>query len=305
MKAAICTRYGSPEVIVIQDLPKPFPSKHQILVKVIATAVNSGDVRTRSLDVKGVFKFLMRIILGWSKPRKPILGTVFAGIVENVGSNVSKFKTGEKVFGMTGFQFGTHAEYIVVSEKSHVLSMPKNAGFEEAAAIIFGGQTALYYLDKARVREKTNPKILILGATGSVGTSAIQIAKYYNAQITALCSSQGFNLVKKLGVDNIIQYDKEGLVGHTEKYDVIFDAVGKYTKKQCKHFLNKNGIFTGVSIGYASEKLHQLQRIKDLFEKEQLKAVIDKFYYLDEITQAHQYVDMGRKKGNVVIKVNY
>ncbi len=304
MKAAICTQYGSPEVIHIQDIPKPVPHKHQILVKVIASTVNSGDVRTRSLDTKGLLKFVMRIVLGWSKPRKPVLGTVFSGIVESVGNKVSQFKPGDKVFGMTGFNFGTHAEYIAVSEKSHVFRMPNNATFEEAAALVFGGQTALYYLDKYKVSEKINPTILILGATGAVGTAALQIANFYNAKVTAVCSSQGYSLVKRLGANKILQYDKESLATHSEKYDFIFDAAGKYTRKQCKHLLIKNGCFISVSKGYASEKLHQLQQMKELFEKGHLQAVIDKTFCLDEIIQAHHYVDTGHKKGNVVIRIN-
>ncbi len=304
MKAAICIRYGPPEVIVIQDLPTPVPSEHQILVKVMATAVNSGDVRTRSLDAKGVLKFLMRIVLGWSKPRKPILGTVFAGTVEGLGSKVSKFKAGDKVFGMTGFRFGTHAEYVVFSEKSNTLLMPKNASFEEAAAIIFGGQTAIHYLHKAKINQKQQVKVLILGATGSVGVAALQIAKYYEAEVTAVCSSQGEQLIKDLGADSIMLYDKRDISQCTEKFDIVFDAVGKYHKKQCKHLLNKNGAYISVSSGYASETLEQLQLLKELFEKGHLKAVIDKTFSLNEIMDAHNYVDTGRKKGNVVIKFN-
>jgi NADPH:quinone reductase-like Zn-dependent oxidoreductase len=304
MKAAICTKYGLPEVIIIQDIPKPSPNKHQILVKVMATAVNSGDVRTRSLDANGVLKFLMRIVLGWSKPRKPVLGTVFSGIVESVGSHVSKFKAGDKVFGMTGFQFSTHAEYIVVSEKSHVLSMPTNASSEQAAAIIFGAQTAIYYLQKAKISQRYKPKVMILGATGSVGVAALQIAKYYKAEVTAVCSSKGERLINELWADNIWLYDKADIAQCTEKFDIVFDAVGKYTKSQCKSFLNEGGTFVSVNKGYAAESLQQLQLLKDFFEQGHLKAVIDKIFSLDEIRAAHSYVDTGRKKGNVVIKIN-
>lgn len=303
MKAAICTKYGSSEVILIQDVSKPIPAKHQILIKVMATAVNSGDVRTRSLDAKGILKFLMRIVLGWSKPRKPVLGTVFAGIVESVGSDVSKFKVGDKVFGMTGFQFGTHAEFVVVNKKSHVLTMPTNATSEEAAAIIFGWQTAIHYLQKAKISQRYKPKVMILGSTGSVGVAALQIAKYYKAEVTAVCSSQGEKLVKELGADNIILYDKDDIAQCTEKFDIVFDAVGKYTKNQCRSFLNEGGAFVSVNKGYATESLQQLQLLKDLFEQGHLKAVIDKTFSLDEISAAHSYVDTGRKKGNIVLRI--
>ena len=304
MKAVICTKYGSPEVLQLQEVSKPIPKDSQILVKIVATAVNSGDARVRSLDVKGFLKVVMRLVLGISKPRKPILGTVFSGVVEAVGDKVSKFKVGDKVFGMTGFKFGTYAEYITVNQNSNVIEMPKNATFEEAVAIIFGGQTAIYFLEKAKIAEMVNPKILIIGATGSVGTAAIQIARHYNVDITAVCSSEGQKLVVELGVTNIILYDKEDFTKQTEKFDIIFDAVGKFNKKQCEILINKNGIYKSVSSGYASETIQQLQLLKELFEKGEFKAVIDKTFQMDEIIEAHRYVDTGRKKGNVVIKIS-
>ena len=191
MKAVICTRYGSPDVLQIKDVAKPNPKDNQFRVKILATAVNSGDVRVRGLAVKGFMKVVMRMVLGISKPRKPILGTVFAGVVEKMGSNVNSFKVGDEVFGMTGFKFGTYAEYLILDEKSYVILKPHNASFGEAAALPFGGQTAIYFLEKAKISEKTNPKVLIYGATGSVGLAAIQIAAIYNADITAICSSEG------------------------------------------------------------------------------------------------------------------
>jgi NADPH:quinone reductase-like Zn-dependent oxidoreductase len=170
MKAVICTRYGTPEVLQLQEVSKPIPKDSQILVKIVATAVNSGDVRVRSLDVKGFMKVIMRLVLGISKPRKPILGTVFSGIVESKGNKVSKFKVGDKVFGMTGFKFGTYSEYIAVNQNSNVLEMPKNATYEEAVAIIFGGHTAIHFLGKAQITEKSTPKILIIGAKSGKAT---------------------------------------------------------------------------------------------------------------------------------------
>lgn len=304
MKAVICTRYGPPEVLHLREVPKPHPKPNQLLVKIMATAVNSGDVRVRKLEAKGFLKLLMRLIFGFSKPRKPILGTVFSGVVEAVGDSVSEFKIGDKVFGMTGFSFGTHAEYIAVNQHSNVLHMPKNATYEEAAAIIFGGQTAIHFLNKAKISRKVHPTLLILGATGSVGAAAIQIARHYHAHVTAVCSSNGQHLMNELGVEKCLHYDTEDFTKLTDRFDIILDAVGKYRKHQCNHLLKPNGAFVSVNAGYANETLQQLQLLKDLFEKGALKATIDRTFTLDTITEANRYVDSGRKKGNVVVQVN-
>lgn len=304
MKAVICTQYGTPEVLQLQEVSKPIPKESQILVKIVATTVNSGDVRIRSFDVKGVLKVIMRLVLGTSKPRKPILGTVFSGIVETAGKKVSKFKVGDKVFGMTGFKFGTYAEYITVNQNSKVIEMPINATFEEAVAVIFGGQTAISFLDKAKISEFKNAKILIIGATGSVGTAAIQIAKYHHADITAVCSSEGQKLVNELGIKKVIPYDREDFTTSTEKFDIIFDAVGKSSKKQCSNLLKEYGIYISVRSGYASETIHQLKLLKELLEKGMFKAVIDKTFPLMKVVEAHRYVGMGRKKGNVVLRIS-
>lgn len=304
MKAVICTKYGSTEVLQIQEVAKPIPKESQILVKIVATAVNSGDVRVRSLDAKGFMKVIMRLVLGISKPRKSILGTVFSGIVESKGNKVSKFKIGDKVFGMTGFKFGTYSEYIAVNQNSNVFEMPENATFEEAVAILFGGHSAIHFLGKAQIAEKLNPKILIIGATGSIGTAAIQIAKHHNANITAVSSSKGHKLVAELGVNNIVYYDKEDFTRRAEKFDIVFDAIGKYSKNQCKNLFNKNGVFVSVNLGYASENIQQLKLLKELFEKGDFLATIDRTFTMAEIVEAHRYVDTERKKGNVVLKIS-
>lgn len=304
MKAAICTKYGPPEVIRIEMVEKPVPKDNELLVKIVASAVNSGDVRVRGLVVEGFLKIVMRLVLGVFKPRKPILGVVFSGIVEQVGKNVTNFKIADEVVGFTGFKFGTYAEYISVSAKSVVIKKPVNATFEEAAAICFGGQTADHFLKKANISEKANLNVLIYGATGSVGTAAIQIAKHYNAQVTAVCSEQGKELVNQLGADHIILYTKQDYTKITEKFDIIFDAVGKISKKQCVHLLNKGGIYQTVG-GYDTAicRIEQLEFLRELFENGKYKATIDKTYTLDEITEAHRYVDTGRKKGNVVLRI--
>jgi len=304
MKAILCTKYGPPEVLTLQDLPKPTPKANEILIKIMASAVNSGDVRVRGLRVDGIMKPIMRLVLGFNKPRKAILGTVFSGVVEAVCSSVSKFKIGDEVYGLTGMQFGTYAEYIAVSEKSKVILKPTNATHEEAAAILFGGQTAIYFLEKAGIKERENPEVLIIGATGSVGTAAVQIAQQYTSNITAVCSSKGVDLVNELGVSNIIQYDKEDFSQHKTQYDIVFDAVGKANKKHCKTLLKNGGSFKSVEgFDVAAETIEQLEILKSLFEKGQYKATIDKVYPLAEIVEAHRYVDKGRKKGNVVLRI--
>lgn len=304
MKAIICTGYGPPEVLRVEEVPKPTPKKNEILVRIMASAVNSGDVRVRGLDVNGFMKLIMQLVLGISKPRKPILGTVFSGVVEEIGAQVTSFEVGDSVFGMTGFKFGAHAEYITVHQNSNVILKPHNASFEESAAIIFGGQTAIHFLNEAKLSDRPGTKILIIGATGAVGTAAIQIASYYKADITVVCSSDGQPLVHDLGVKKVILYDKQDLRNHAETYDVVFDAIGKSSKKSYKHLLSKNGIYKSVSSGYASETIQQLQLLKELFEKGVYKATIDKTYEMDEIIEAHRYVDTGRKKGNVVLKIS-
>ncbi|MEJ1928726.1 NAD(P)-dependent alcohol dehydrogenase [Nostoc sp. NIES-2111] len=305
MKAAICTRYGPPEVLELREVPKPRPKRGEILVRVVASTVNSGDVRVRGLKVEGLLKVVMRLVLGFRKPRKPVLGTVFSGVVEEAGSDVSTFKIGDAVFGMTGFSFGTHAEYLIISQEGNVLQMPSNATFEEAAAILFGGHTAIYFLNKAKLSTELGKRILVIGATGSIGTSAIQIAKCYGAHVTAVCSSSGRSVVENLGISDIVVHDKEDFLNLPARFDFIFDAIGKTSKKQCRLLLKKGAVYQTVGgMEAASESIDQLKILKTLFEMGFLKAVIDRTYSLDEIVEAHRYVDTGRKKGNVVLKVS-
>ena len=304
MKAIICTKYGSPEVLEVQEVEKPSPRENELLIRVIATAVNSGDVRVRGLVVEGFMKLVMQVVLGFSKPKKPILGTVFSGIVESIGKNVVSFKSGDRVFGMTGFQFGTYAEYLSIGEKSAITPMPHNASFEEAVSLIFGGQTAIYFLEKAKIQERNNPKVLIIGSTGAVGTSAVQITNSYGALVSAVCSSRGETLMKELGVTNLFLYDKEDFMQTNQRYDIIFDAVGKCDKKKIKTLLNTGGVFKSVEgLDVASETKEQLLFLKNLYEAGKLQAVIDKTYSFEEVVEAHRYVDSGRKKGNVILKI--
>lgn len=304
MKAVVCPTYGPPEVLRVEDVSKPVPKDSEILVRVVASAVNTADVRVRALAVDGFLKIIMRFVLGFSKPRNPVLGTVFSGVIEQIGKNVTSFSVGDEVYGITGFKFGTHAEYITVPESGVVTQKPITASHEEAAALPFGGQTAIYFLEKAAIAETENPKVLIYGATGSVGTAAIQIAKHFNANVTAVCSESGSVLARELGADTILPYDKEDFTKTTEKFDIVFDAVGKTTKKQCAHMLSPGGMYKTVGgLETASESVDQLKLLRELFESGRYNPVIDRVYTMDKIVEAHKYVDTGRKKGNVVLKI--
>lgn len=304
MKAAICPQYGPPEVLTIEDIPKPSPKKHEVLVKVVASSLNSGDVRIRGLRVEGFMKVVMRILLGFTKPRQPVLGTTFSGIVEAIGEGVTLFKVGDEVFGTTGLKQGCHAEYVCISEKKVITQKPKSASFEEAAVLPFGGQPAIYFLRKGNIEALKNPQVLIYGATGSVGTSAVQIAKHYGATVTAVCSTRGKELVQGLGADKIVLYNQEDFTKIPDRFDIIFDAVGKTNKKQCVPLLNSTGrFFTVEGTDVSAERKDYLEFLALLFEDNAYQAVIDTTFPLDQIVEAHRYVDSGSKKGNVVVKI--
>lgn len=305
MKAVICTAYGPPEVLKLTEIPRPVPKDNEVLIKIVATAVNSGDVRVRGLAVKGFLKVVMRFVLGFSKPRKSVLGTVLSGVVVKAGKDVKNFQPGDEVIAGTGMKFGCYAEYIALREDSVISRKPTAASFEEAVAIIFGGMSAIYFLEKAGIASGAGQKILVHGATGSVGCAAVQIAKHHKAHVTAVCSGQGAELAKKLGADSIVIYTQQDFTMLNEKFDIVFDAVGKTSKKQCSRLLEKNGKFITVGgLDVAKETKAQLGQLQSLFDEGELHACIDRVYTLDEIVEAHRYADTGKKKGNVVIKIS-
>lgn len=306
MRAVICNAYGPPEVLTIQEVVKPVPKNKEVLVKVMATAVNSGDSRVRGLIVDGFMRIIMRIVLGFKGPRNPILGLVLSGVIEDVGKDVTKFKIDDEVFASTGFKMGANAQYITLSEKSNILLKPQNASFEEAAAIIFGGNSAIYFLNKAGIASNPNQEVLIYGATGSVGSAAVEIAKHHLANVTAVCSEAGVDLCKKLGSDDIMVYTQTDFTKIDKKFDIIFDAVGKIKKKDCLHLLKPGGQYVSVdSMDVAKETTSQMELIRDLFEQDKLHANIDRIYSMEEIVEAHRYVDTGRKKSNVIIRISH
>lgn len=299
MKAIICTKYGPPNVLQLQNVEKPKPKKNEVLVKIHATSVSTGDCRIRGFNSPLLFWIPMRIILGFRKPRKPILGVELSGEIEDIGTDVTQFKKGDQVFALTELNLGGYAEYTCVHESGLIALKPTNVTYEEAAVIPFGGTSALHFLRKGQI--KKGQRVLIYGASGSVGTAAIQLAKYFGATVTAICSSSNFDLVTTLGADNVIDYMKEDFTKRGEHYNIIFDAVGKYKKSLCTDALMPNGKYVSVNGMMAKVSKEDMNLLKQLAETEKLKPVIDRTYRLEEIAEAHIYVEKGHKKGNVSI----
>ncbi len=307
MKAVVCTRYGPPEVLRLEEVAKPAPKNNQLLIKIFATAVTASDciVRGLKLAVWQPMGLMMRAALGFSKPRQPILGIVFSGEVDAVGKNVESFRKGDRVFGWDLFPaFGAYAEYKCVREDGMVAIAPTNVNYEQAAAIPYGGLIALHFLRRGNIQR--GHQVLIYGASGAVGTSAVQLAKYFGAQVTGVCSSANLELVKALGADTAIDYTKEDFANRGERYDLVFNAVGKgKAKLQCENALTPNGKHITVDDGRPKVSTEDLVLLKELAEAGQLRPVIDRTYPLEEIVEAHRYVDKGHKKGNVVITVGH
>jgi NADPH:quinone reductase-like Zn-dependent oxidoreductase len=327
MKAIVATKYGPPEVLQIKEIKKPENGDNEILIKVYATTVSAADYRVRSFTVPISFWLPARFALGLTKPRNPVLGMDFAGVVKAVGKDVTKYKVGDSVFGLMGNQFGCYAQYLRLSEDWKLVgiaSKPANLNFEEAAAIPFGALTALYFLREANIQK--GQKILITGASGSVGTYAVQIAKYFGADVTAVCRTDKMELVKSLGADKIIDYTKKDFTKSGELYDVIFEVAGKTPLSDCIKSLTKTGtllhavavpavtfrmkwesITTGRKMvgGGPDNNSKDLIFLRELIELGKLKPIIDRTYPMEQIVEAHKYVESGHKKGNVVITIEH
>lgn len=322
MKAIVCTKYGPPEVLQLQEVAKPTPKNNEVLIRVSATTVTATDCEMRRGE-----SFIGRLFLGLKKPRKRfrIPGIELAGEVEAVGSNVTRFKVGDSIFGATTWRMSCCAEYTCLPEKIALAHKPDNLTYEEAAAVGDGALTALHFL-KGIAHIQRGQKILLNGASGSVGTYAVQLARYFGAEVTGICSTANVAMVKSLGADRVVDYTQEDFTRSDETYDIIFDTVGKTSFSRCKGLLKQNGIFLETTVGVTiflqmlwtsvfgskravlgSAGTHQRKEdlifLKELVEAGTIHPVIDRRYSLEEIVEAHRYVDQGHKKGNVVITV--
>lgn len=321
MKAIVCTKYGPPEVLQLREVEKPVPKDNQVLIKIAAATATPSDCAARA-----GFPLIARLFNGLTKPKNPVLGVEFAGEVEAVGKNVRRFKEGDQVFGSTGMGYGAYAEHICVPEDGVLVSKPSRLTFGEAAGLCDGGLTALSFLrDQAKVAK--GQRVLINGASGAVGTYAIQLAKYFGAEVTGVCSTANVELVQSLGADIVIDYTKEDFTKTGRTYDVIFDAIGKSSFLRCKRSLNEKGIylttvptlaiifqmlwsskrsgrkaiFSATGLKKASERISGLHDLAELATSGRIKSVVDRSYPLEQIADAHRYVETGRKKGNVII----
>ena len=328
MKAIICTKYGPPDVLQLREVEKPAPKDNEILVRVAATSVNYGDllarnfkeVSPREFNMPWLFWLITKMFFGLSKPKITILGSEFAGEIEAVGREVKSFKPGDPVFGYLGQSMGAYAEYLCMPETGVLAIKPANMSFEEAAVAPYGAIMALYLLKQANLQP--GQKVLINGASGGIGSAAVQLAKYFGAEVTGVCGAPRAAFVKSLGADKVIDYSKEDFTQSGETYDLIFDILGKSSFSRCKSSLKQNGryllasfkmkqlfqmLWTSVTGGkrvictIAPGSTEDLSSVKELIEAGKIKSVIDRCYPLEQTAEAHRYVETGQKRGNVVI----
>jgi NADPH:quinone reductase-like Zn-dependent oxidoreductase len=322
MKAIVYAKYGASGVVALAEVPKPTPRRREILIRIYATTVTTADGRARSLHMPAGFGLLGRLVFGIFGPRKPILGTELAGVVEAVGSAVTRFAPGDQVLAFTGARYGCHAEYRTIAEDGLIAKKPANLSFEDAASLAFGATNALSFLRKAGIQR--GDQVLVIGASGNVGTAAVQLAKHFGAVVTAVCSTANLELVRSIGVDDVIDYTREDFVQQRDRYDIIVDTTGTTTLARCELSLKQNGRLVAIQgslaqmlglerasmqsgkkviAGVASVKAGDMELLARLAEIGALRPVIDRGYALEDAADAHAYVDTGRKRGSVVLRV--
>lgn len=309
MKAIICTKYGPPEVLKMKEVEKPAPKDDEVLIKIFATAVTASDIFIRGSQIPIQFWIPMRIMIGLTKPRKSIIGLVLAGKIESVGKNVKRFKLGDQVYGLTGFGLGAYAEYKCMKETDSTYGClalkPNNLSYEEATVAAYGGLLAFQYMEKGNIQR--GQEVLIYGASGTSGTTAVQFAKYLGAKVTGVCSTSNIELVKSLGAESVIDYTKKDSINLIKQYDFILDAVGKIktseVKETFKKALTPKGKYVSIDDGKLILDSNRLALIKELVENGHIKPVVDRSYPLEQIVEAHEYVGKGHKKGGVAITI--
>ncbi len=311
MKAVICPKYGSAEVLQFTQCEKPIQKEDEVLIKIYATSVTDSDIFIRSSNVAKSLVIPFRLMVGIRKPRNPIIGEVFAGKIEYAGSEIKRFKVGDEVYGLTGFSLGAYAEYKGMKEKDSkrgcLALKPANISFEEATSAAYGGLLALQFMDKVQIN--ADSKVLIYGASSTSGTIAIQYAKYFGAEVSAVCSSPNFNFVKSLGSDKVFDYTQNESIKSLGKYDLVLDSVGKRKtsemKKACLKALTPNGKYISIDDEKLLLSSERLNKITKLVETGSIKPITDRIYNFDQIVEAHKYVELGHKKGNVAITIEH
>ena len=305
MKAVVCTRYGPPEVLQVKELATPVPRKNEVRIRISATAVTSSDCYLRGLRLSPAYRIMARLTIGWNAPRQPVLGLVLSGEIDSLGPDAKSFEVGDRVFGFNRHLFGTYAQYACWPEDGLLAPLPANFTDEESAAIPYGGLLALHFLRKADVR--AGQSVLVFGASGAVGTSAVQLARHLGAEVTGVCSTANVDLVASLGATTVIDYTSEDFTDRAERYDLIFDAVGKRKSaaplRLCRQALAPGGACVSVDDGTPKLRREDLVLLGELATTGAIRPVIDRTYALDDIVDAHRYVDNGHKRGNVVITV--
>jgi NADPH:quinone reductase-like Zn-dependent oxidoreductase len=324
MKAAVYNKYGPPDVVHLKEVPVPMPRAYEVLIRVFASTVSAADWRARSLAMPEGFGLMARPFFGFFGPRRPILGTELAGEIAAIGKKVTKFKVGDLVFAFTGAKYGCHAEYRVIAETGLITDKPANLSFNEAAALSFGGTVALHFL-KSKGKIRSGESILIIGASGCIGTAAVQIAKHFGAHVTGVCSLQNLNLVRQIGADAVIDYREKDIAKISQTYDIILDTTGTAPYGRCGHLLKPGGRLLiahgtlaatlGIGgphrstkhkciAGVAKVTISDLELLADLAKSGVFRLVIDRCYQLESIVAAHAYVEQGHKRGSVVLTLS-